>query len=155
MLKVDCCFFPFSRIWGLCCILSNLHVIFLIACIYLLISVHQYELEHEKLATELEEERKSHKERDQWIREQQMKIDNLSSLVTLSDCDRKSSQVEQCNTNVNFWTFCHGLFFFRWWLKFLLCSHSDCLMLCQQNSANIHFLNIWLPLNLVKPYPNC
>ncbi|KAL6317873.1 hypothetical protein AAG906_030627 [Vitis piasezkii] len=52
----------------------------------------KYELEHEKLATELEEERKSHKERDQWIREQQMKIDNLSSLVTLSDCDRKSSQ---------------------------------------------------------------
>ncbi|KAJ9674171.1 hypothetical protein PVL29_023616 [Vitis rotundifolia] len=52
----------------------------------------KYELEHEKLAMELEEERKSHKERDQWIREQQMKIDNLSSLVTLSDCDRKSSQ---------------------------------------------------------------
>lgn len=43
---------------------------------------------------ELEEERKSHKERDQWIREQQMKIDNLNSLATLSDYDRKSSQVK-------------------------------------------------------------
>lgn len=58
--------------------------------------IYQYELEHEKLATELEEERRSHKERDQWIREQQMKIDNLSSLVTFSDSDRSSSssQVE-------------------------------------------------------------
>ncbi|KAA8538272.1 hypothetical protein F0562_027905 [Nyssa sinensis] len=52
----------------------------------------KYELEHEKLAMELEEERKSHKERDQCIREQQMKINNLSSLVTFSDSDRTSSQ---------------------------------------------------------------
>ncbi|THF95118.1 hypothetical protein TEA_016984 [Camellia sinensis var. sinensis] len=51
-----------------------------------------YELEREKLAMELEEERKSHKARDQCIREQQMKIDNLNSLVTISDSDKKSSQ---------------------------------------------------------------
>ncbi|KAL6983031.1 Kinesin-like protein KIN-7N [Sarracenia purpurea var. burkii] len=51
-----------------------------------------YELEREKLSTELEEERKSHKERDQCIREQQMKIDNPNSSVTFSDSDRKSSQ---------------------------------------------------------------
>lgn len=42
---------------------------------------------------ELEEERKSHKEREQQIKEQQMKIDNLSSLVCYSDLDRNSSQV--------------------------------------------------------------
>ncbi|PSS19699.1 Kinesin-like protein [Actinidia chinensis var. chinensis] len=53
----------------------------------------KYELEREKLATELEEERKSHKEREQCIKEQQMKIENLSSLVTFSDSDGKSSQV--------------------------------------------------------------
>ncbi|XP_028120744.1 kinesin-like protein KIN-7N isoform X2 [Camellia sinensis] len=52
----------------------------------------KYELEREKLAMELEEERKSHKARDQCIREQQMKIDNLNSLVTISDSDKKSSQ---------------------------------------------------------------
>ncbi|KAL2454392.1 P-loop containing nucleoside triphosphate hydrolase superfamily protein [Abeliophyllum distichum] len=39
----------------------------------------KYELEREKLAMELEEERRSHKERDQCIREQQIKIDNLSN----------------------------------------------------------------------------
>ncbi|XXG48855.1 hypothetical protein AAC387_Pa02g3189 [Persea americana] len=52
----------------------------------------KYELEREKLAMELEEERKSHKEREQRIKEQQMKIDNLSSLVCYSDLDRNSSQ---------------------------------------------------------------
>ncbi|XP_075642982.1 kinesin-like protein KIN-7N [Castanea sativa] len=52
----------------------------------------KYELEREKLAIELEEERKSHKERDQRIREQQMKIDNLSNLVSFSDLDRNSNQ---------------------------------------------------------------
>ncbi|KAL7208002.1 hypothetical protein ACSBR1_029873 [Camellia fascicularis] len=52
----------------------------------------KYELEREKLAMELEEERKSHEARDQCIREQQMKIDNLNSLVTVSDSDKKSSQ---------------------------------------------------------------
>ncbi|KAK9166039.1 hypothetical protein Scep_001230 [Stephania cephalantha] len=45
----------------------------------------KYELEREKLAMELEEERKSQKERDRRIKEQQMKIENLSSLVTISD----------------------------------------------------------------------
>ncbi|KAH6776338.1 P-loop containing nucleoside triphosphate hydrolases superfamily protein [Perilla frutescens var. hirtella] len=51
----------------------------------------KYEMEREKLATELEEERRSQKERDQCIKEQQMKIDNLSNLVTMSDSDRSSS----------------------------------------------------------------
>ncbi|KAK6138866.1 hypothetical protein DH2020_027394 [Rehmannia glutinosa] len=61
----------------------------------------------EKLAAELEEERRSHKERDQCIKEQQMKIDNLSNLVTLSDSDRSSSHdgVKEClqdeSTNSN------------------------------------------------------
>ncbi|KAK8683985.1 hypothetical protein V6N13_040023 [Hibiscus sabdariffa] len=50
----------------------------------------KYELEREKLEMELEEERKSHKEREQCIRDQQLKIENLSSLV--SDGDRSSSQ---------------------------------------------------------------
>lgn len=40
----------------------------------------KYELEHEKLATELEEERRLHRQRDQHIKEQQMKIDNLSNM---------------------------------------------------------------------------
>ncbi|KAE8728289.1 Detected protein of confused Function [Hibiscus syriacus] len=50
----------------------------------------KYELEREKLEMELEEERRSHKEREQHIRDQQLKIENLSSLV--SDGDRSSSQ---------------------------------------------------------------
>ncbi|KAK9270679.1 hypothetical protein L1049_026261 [Liquidambar formosana] len=68
----------------------------------------KYELEREKLALELEEERRSHKERDQCIREQQMKIDNLSSLVISSGSDRNSSQdsvrqsfKEECNDSHN------------------------------------------------------
>ncbi|XP_057794295.1 kinesin-like protein KIN-7N [Salvia miltiorrhiza] len=58
----------------------------------------KYELEREKLATELEEERRSQKEREQCIKEQQMKIYNLSNLVTLSDSDRSSSHngVKEC-----------------------------------------------------------
>ncbi|KAL1546870.1 kinesin-like protein KIN-7N [Salvia divinorum] len=58
----------------------------------------KYELEREKLATELEEERRSQKEREQWIKEQQMKIHNLNNLVTLSDSDRSSSDngVKEC-----------------------------------------------------------
>ncbi|XP_047329333.1 kinesin-like protein KIN-7N [Impatiens glandulifera] len=52
----------------------------------------KYELDHEKLAMELEEERKSQKERDQCIKEQQIKINNLSNLVTLPEPDNKSSQ---------------------------------------------------------------
>ncbi|XWS25486.1 hypothetical protein CRYUN_Cryun27aG0072000 [Craigia yunnanensis] len=62
----------------------------------------QYELEREKLEMELEEERRSHKEHDRHIRDQQMKIENLSSLA--SDGDRSSSQgsmkespKEECN----------------------------------------------------------
>ncbi|CAL1361362.1 unnamed protein product [Linum trigynum] len=55
----------------------------------------KYELEREKLATQLEEERKSQKEREQCIREQQMRIDNLSSMATSSDCDRSSGQVQR------------------------------------------------------------
>ncbi|XP_010061633.2 kinesin-like protein KIN-7N isoform X1 [Eucalyptus grandis] len=52
----------------------------------------KYEVEREKLEMELEEERKSHKLREECIKEQQMKIDNLSTLLTCSDCDRNSSQ---------------------------------------------------------------
>lgn len=57
------------------------------------ISNFQYELEREKLEMELKEERKSHKERDQCIKEQQMKIDNLSTSASFSDSDRNSIQV--------------------------------------------------------------
>ncbi|KAL0325354.1 UNVERIFIED_CONTAM: Kinesin-like protein KIN-7N [Sesamum radiatum] len=46
----------------------------------------KYELERDKLAAELEEERRSHRERDQCIREQQMKIDNLSNLDGPKEC---------------------------------------------------------------------
>ncbi|XP_077233887.1 P-loop containing nucleoside triphosphate hydrolases superfamily protein [Tasmannia lanceolata] len=59
----------------------------------------KYELEREKLAMELEEERKSHEERDRHIREQQMKIDNLSSLVIYSDHDRNSAQPNSCESS--------------------------------------------------------
>ncbi|XP_073021338.1 kinesin-like protein KIN-7N isoform X2 [Primulina eburnea] len=52
----------------------------------------QYELEREKLATALEEERRSHKERNQCIREQNMKIDHRSNLVSLSNSDESSFQ---------------------------------------------------------------
>ncbi|XP_028806944.1 kinesin-like protein KIN-7N [Neltuma alba] len=61
----------------------------------------KYELEREKLEMELEEERKS---RDQWIKEQQMKVGSLSGVVSLSDCERNGSQdssrqspEEECN----------------------------------------------------------
>jgi centromeric protein E len=40
---------------------------------------------------ELEEERESHKERDQCIKEEQMKIDNLNTRATSSDRWCKSS----------------------------------------------------------------
>ncbi|MBA0681864.1 hypothetical protein Goari_023637 [Gossypium aridum] len=62
----------------------------------------KYELEREKLEMELEKERRSHKERDQYIKEQLMMIENLSSLV--SDGDGSSSQgsmkespIEECH----------------------------------------------------------
>lgn len=59
-----------------------------------LLHYNQYELEREKLAAQLEEERRSHKQREQCIKEQQMKINNLSNLVTASDSDRSSSHVK-------------------------------------------------------------
>ncbi|KAJ4848784.1 hypothetical protein Tsubulata_025768 [Turnera subulata] len=52
----------------------------------------KYELDREKLEMELEEERKSQKERDQCIREQQMKIDNLSNRFPSSKPDKNSTQ---------------------------------------------------------------
>ncbi|KAJ6722262.1 CENTROMERE PROTEIN E [Salix koriyanagi] len=52
----------------------------------------KYELEREKLEMELKEERKSHQERDQCIKEQQMKIDNLSTGASSSDSDKNSIQ---------------------------------------------------------------
>ncbi|KAL3505041.1 hypothetical protein ACH5RR_034882 [Cinchona calisaya] len=65
----------------------------------------KYELEHEKLAMELEEERRSHKEREQCIRDQQTKIDNLNSLVTFSgsgsnqECFKANLKEESCDSN--------------------------------------------------------
>ncbi|XP_065847998.1 kinesin-like protein KIN-7N isoform X2 [Euphorbia lathyris] len=52
----------------------------------------KYELEREKLEMQLEEERKSHKERDLCIREQQMKIDNLSSCANFQEFDADAGQ---------------------------------------------------------------
>lgn len=52
----------------------------------------KYELEREKLSLELEEERKLQVERDRCIKEQQLKIDNLSSLVTATDSDRSVTE---------------------------------------------------------------
>lgn len=40
---------------------------------------------------ELEEERKLQKQRDLHIKEQQMKINNLSNMVNFSDSERKSN----------------------------------------------------------------
>lgn len=48
---------------------------------------------------ELQEERKSHKECAQCIREQQMKIDNHSNLVTSSEFNMNSSQVLLMQSN--------------------------------------------------------
>ncbi|KAF2324234.1 hypothetical protein GH714_010965 [Hevea brasiliensis] len=67
----------------------------------------KYELEREKLEMQLEEERKSHKERDQCIREQQMRIDNLSNLVTFPECDKNAGQMHSnhhLNLIVIIWT---------------------------------------------------
>ncbi|WCJ35583.1 Kinesin-like protein KIN-7N [Euphorbia peplus] len=52
----------------------------------------KYELEREKLEMQLEEERKSHKERDLCIREQQMRIDNLSSCTNYQEFDKDAGQ---------------------------------------------------------------
>lgn len=56
----------------------------------------KFELEREKLAAELEEERKAQLERDRRIMEQQLKIDNLSTLVINSDQDRNSFKLNSC-----------------------------------------------------------
>lgn len=48
---------------------------------------------------ELEDERKSHKERDQCIREQQVKIVELSNPLTSSDFDLNSGQVLLMQSN--------------------------------------------------------
>ncbi|KAK4800854.1 hypothetical protein SAY86_021341 [Trapa natans] len=53
-----------------------------------------YELEREKLEMELKEERKSQKEREKCLKEQQIKIENLSNLVSSSDSDKNSRQVQ-------------------------------------------------------------
>lgn len=53
----------------------------------------QYELEKEKLELELQEERKSQLEREQRIREQELKIENLSSLVNTSTFDDTLNKV--------------------------------------------------------------
>ncbi|KAF6136890.1 hypothetical protein GIB67_018929 [Kingdonia uniflora] len=53
----------------------------------------KYEVEREKLEMELEEERRSHKERELCLKEQQMQIENLNSLVSSSDHDKNPSQV--------------------------------------------------------------
>ncbi|PHU20650.1 hypothetical protein BC332_11801 [Capsicum chinense] len=58
-----------------------------------------YELEREKLAMELEEERRSQKEREQCIIEQQKKIHNLSNLTSVSDSNGHAPQEESGNSN--------------------------------------------------------
>ncbi|GAB4852400.1 hypothetical protein Ancab_016592 [Ancistrocladus abbreviatus] len=61
----------------------------------------KYELEREKLAMELEEERKLHRQRDQCIKEQQMKIDNLSSLVSNGDRKNFSQTLDFVRKSIN------------------------------------------------------
>lgn len=58
-----------------------------------------YELEREKLAMELEEERRSQKEREQSIIEQQKKIHNLNNLTSVSDSNGHATQEESSNSN--------------------------------------------------------
>ena len=53
----------------------------------------QYELECERLKTQLEEERGKQKEQEQCIKEQQLKIENLNNLVTNSDFKKNQSEV--------------------------------------------------------------
>ncbi|KAH9297368.1 hypothetical protein KI387_029050 [Taxus chinensis] len=59
----------------------------------------KFELEREKLAMELEEERKAQLERDRRIMEQQQKIENLSTLVINSDQDRNSYKLNSGENN--------------------------------------------------------
>ncbi|KVH99653.1 Kinesin, motor domain-containing protein [Cynara cardunculus var. scolymus] len=53
----------------------------------------KYELEREKLAMELEEERKSNRQQDQCSREQSNRTGSANTSFTLSDSDRVSAQV--------------------------------------------------------------
>lgn len=97
------CFSLSSRIYniGWCYLLKSTRYLLLYICILIYFCKHliftfkfvQYELEHEKLEMKLEEERKSQKEREQCIKEQQLKIYNLSNLVIFSDSERNSCQV--------------------------------------------------------------
>ncbi|CAN4122525.1 unnamed protein product [Withania somnifera] len=59
-----------------------------------------YELEREKLAMELEEERRSQKEREQCIIEQQQKLHNLRNLTSGSDSNGNVTQEESGNSNI-------------------------------------------------------
>ncbi|XP_010544008.1 PREDICTED: kinesin-like protein KIN-7N [Tarenaya hassleriana] len=68
----------------------------------------KYELECERLEAQLEEERRTQKEYEHRIKEQQVKIDNLSNLVSNSDLRRNQSEEfislgrtsnEDCNGN--------------------------------------------------------
>ncbi|CAA0302464.1 unnamed protein product [Arabidopsis thaliana] len=52
----------------------------------------KYELECERLKTQLEEEKRKQKEQENCIKEQQMKIENLNNLVTNSDFKRNQSE---------------------------------------------------------------
>ncbi|XP_041021445.1 kinesin-like protein KIN-7N isoform X2 [Juglans microcarpa x Juglans regia] len=74
----------------------------------------KHELEREKLQMELEDERKSHREHDKSIWEQQMKIVDLCDIVTSSGFDAKSGQgqdsvtqslKQECNDSNSM---CHG-----------------------------------------------
>ncbi|XP_016456492.1 kinesin-like protein KIN-7N isoform X2 [Nicotiana tabacum] len=58
----------------------------------------KYEHEREKLAMELEEERRSQKEREQCILEQQKKIHNLSNLASISDSNGHATQEESSSS---------------------------------------------------------
>ncbi|CAH8386057.1 unnamed protein product [Eruca vesicaria subsp. sativa] len=52
----------------------------------------KYELECERLKTQVEEERRKQKEQEQCIKDQQLKIENLKNLVTNSDFKRNQSE---------------------------------------------------------------
>jgi centromeric protein E len=52
----------------------------------------KYELECERLKTQLEEEKRKQKEQENCIKEQQMKIENLNNFVTNSDFKRNQSE---------------------------------------------------------------
>ncbi|KAG7972164.1 hypothetical protein I3843_07G169400 [Carya illinoinensis] len=122
----------------------------------------KYELEREKLHMELEEERKSHRERDQCIQEQQMKIVDLSNPLTSSDFDPNSGQgqdserqslKEECNdSNI----ICHGDAFrtpcFKAAPKAFVVKRSDYSMLPDYSPLPDTFSNVadedtWLKMN--------